>query len=80
MQDSSIQITMMALDLRRVNTNYAKEITTFDGMNQTDVQTNKLGEGYILRGSTDITIFCGDEESNFSKNSDNNLITNLIFV
>ncbi|NEN88449.1 MAG: hypothetical protein F6K48_05730 [Okeania sp. SIO3H1] len=80
MNNSSVQITTSALDLRIVSTNYIKEITTFDGMNKTDVKTNKLGKGYILRGSTDMTTFCRDEESNFSKNYHNNSSANLIFV
>ncbi|NEO57293.1 MAG: hypothetical protein F6K54_32020 [Okeania sp. SIO3B5] len=81
MQNSStIKITTVASGLRRVSTDSTKEIATFESINKTDAQANKLGNGYILRGSTDMTICCGDEESNFSKNSHNNLITNLIFV
>ena len=81
MQNSStIEITTVALGLRRVSTNSTQAIDTIENTNKTDVQANKLGNGYILRGNTDINIYYGDEESNFSKNSHNNLITNLIFV
>ncbi|NEP78834.1 MAG: hypothetical protein F6K17_22770 [Okeania sp. SIO3C4] len=72
MNNLSIEITTATLGVRRVSTNYNQAITTFDSMNQTDVQTNKLGKGYILRGNTDMTIFSEDEESNLSKNSHNN--------
>ncbi|MDY7008178.1 MAG: hypothetical protein SWX82_30670 [Cyanobacteriota bacterium] len=80
MDNSSIQITKASLGFRRVSTNSTKAITTFDNMSETDVQTNKVGKGYILRGNTDMTIFFEDEESNLSNNNHHNLRTNPIFV